>query len=147
MPGQAAPKIKLRSGDSSVLQVLYLPHIRQMRVRNWPCPRPPSPQRQACLRFKVAIVNSGEQDCVLRMSGVGVECALGTPLEFGLRMRTGMVTAERVPDESEVVSLVVAAREGDRGSFGRLYERYARMVHGILLWRGTVGGGGGVVWE
>src|SRR6266403_5377198 len=50
-------------------------------------------------------------------------------------MRTGMVTAGRLPDESDVVSLVVAAREGDRAAFGRLYERYARMVHGILLGR------------
>ncbi len=68
-----------------------------------------------------------------------MECALGTPLEFGFRMRTGMVTAGRLPDESDVVSLVVAAREGDRGAFGRLYERYARMVHGILLGRVPVG--------
>ena len=68
-----------------------------------------------------------------------MECALGTPLEFGLRMRTGMVTAGRVPDESDVVSLVAAAREGDRGAFGRLYERYARMVHAILLGRVPVG--------
>jgi len=35
----------------------------------------------------------------------------------------------------EVVSLVAAAREGDRGAFGELYRRYARMVHGILLAR------------
>jgi RNA polymerase sigma-70 factor (ECF subfamily) len=50
-----------------------------------------------------------------------------------------MVTAGRLPDESDVVSLVVAARKGDRGAFGRLYERYARMVHGILLGRVPVG--------
>ncbi len=50
-----------------------------------------------------------------------------------------MVTAGRVPDEGDLVSLVVAAREGDRGAFGRLYERYARMVHGILLGRVPVG--------
>lgn len=31
--------------------------------------------------------------------------------------------------------LVTAAREGDRAAFGHLYERYARMVHGILLAR------------
>jgi len=42
-------------------------------------------------------------------------------------------------DSGDVVSLVVAAREGDRGAFGRLYERYARMVHGILLGRVPVG--------
>jgi RNA polymerase sigma-70 factor (ECF subfamily) len=70
---------------------------------------------------------------------MGVECALGTPLEVGLRMRTGMVTGGRVPDESDVVLLVAAAREGDRGAFGRLYEHYARMVHGILLGRVPIG--------
>jgi RNA polymerase sigma-70 factor (ECF subfamily) len=32
-------------------------------------------------------------------------------------------------------SLVRAARDGDRAAFGRLYDRYARMVHGILLAR------------
>jgi RNA polymerase sigma-70 factor (ECF subfamily) len=49
-----------------------------------------------------------------------------------------MVSAGRVPKEPEeydVISLVAAAREGDRSAFGRLYERYARMVHGILLGR------------
>lgn len=40
--------------------------------------------------------------------------------------------AEGTPDE---VRLVEAARGGDRGAFGRLYDRYAPMVHGILLAR------------
>jgi RNA polymerase sigma-70 factor (ECF subfamily) len=40
------------------------------------------------------------------------------------------VTESRAED-----SLVSAAREGDRAAFGRLYDRYARMVHGILLAR------------
>jgi RNA polymerase sigma-70 factor (ECF subfamily) len=31
--------------------------------------------------------------------------------------------------------LVEAAREGDRVAFGQLYDRYSRMVHGILLAR------------
>jgi RNA polymerase sigma-70 factor (ECF subfamily) len=30
---------------------------------------------------------------------------------------------------------VEAARQGDRAAFGRLYDRYARMVHGILMTR------------
>lgn len=30
---------------------------------------------------------------------------------------------------------MAAARTGDRAAFGQLYERYARMVHGILLAR------------
>ena len=38
-------------------------------------------------------------------------------------------------DESDDARLVRAAREGDRAAFGRLYERHARMVHGILLAR------------
>lgn len=35
------------------------------------------------------------------------------------------------PDDA----LVSAARAGDRSAFGLLYDRYARMVHGILLCR------------
>jgi RNA polymerase sigma-70 factor (ECF subfamily) len=34
---------------------------------------------------------------------------------------------------SEDERLVGAARDGDRTAFGRLYDRYARMVHGVLL--------------
>jgi RNA polymerase sigma-70 factor, ECF subfamily len=34
---------------------------------------------------------------------------------------------------------VAAARDGDRAAFGRLYERYARMVHGVLLAKVPVG--------
>ena len=32
-------------------------------------------------------------------------------------------------------ALVKAAQSGDRGAFGELYARYARMVHGVLLSR------------
>ena len=42
------------------------------------------------------------------------------------------------PDTSDDV-LVRAAAEGDRGAFGELYVRYARMVHGILLARVPAG--------
>ena len=35
-----------------------------------------------------------------------------------------------VPEDE---ALVRAAQRGDRASFGRLYDRYARMVHGLLL--------------
>ncbi len=40
-----------------------------------------------------------------------------------------------VADEVEGSLLVRAAREGDRRAFGELYDRYGRMVHGILLSR------------
>ena len=42
-----------------------------------------------------------------------------------------LLTIEAGEDES----LIRAAAEGDRGAFGELYVRYARMVHGILLAR------------
>jgi RNA polymerase sigma-70 factor (ECF subfamily) len=38
-------------------------------------------------------------------------------------------------DPGDEVALVLAARGGDRGAFGMLYERYGRMVHGVLLAR------------
>ena len=34
---------------------------------------------------------------------------------------------------SEDAILIAAARDGDRAAFGHLYQRYARMVHGVLL--------------
>jgi RNA polymerase sigma-70 factor (ECF subfamily) len=37
------------------------------------------------------------------------------------------------PTASDDGALVAAARDGDRVAFGRLYERHARMVHGLLL--------------
>ena len=36
---------------------------------------------------------------------------------------------------SEDAGLVGAARRGDQGAFARLYDRYARVVHGLLLTR------------
>lgn len=44
-------------------------------------------------------------------------------------------TATPVSETSEEVHLVEAARDGDRAALGQLYDRYARMVHGILLAR------------
>ena len=45
------------------------------------------------------------------------------------------MNAGPVSQSNEDDGLVHAAREGDRAAFGRLYDRYARMVHGILLAR------------
>ena len=72
-------------------------------------------------------------------SAVRFGCDLGTRVELGLGMRAAMARAEELRDEDDLVLLVAAAREGDRAAFGRLYERYARMVHGILLGRVPVG--------
>jgi RNA polymerase sigma-70 factor (ECF subfamily) len=43
------------------------------------------------------------------------------------------VSDQSAPAAPEDAMLVDAARDGDRDAFGRLYERYARMVHGVLL--------------
>src|ERR1700756_2268926 len=43
------------------------------------------------------------------------------------------VTEQSTPGLTRDTALVWAARDGDRAAFGRLYERYARMVHGVLL--------------
>jgi RNA polymerase sigma-70 factor, ECF subfamily len=48
---------------------------------------------------------------------------------LGTRHMSERFTAESSEDEVSVR----AARDGDRAAFGRLYERYARMVHGVLL--------------
>jgi RNA polymerase sigma-70 factor (ECF subfamily) len=49
------------------------------------------------------------------------------------------VRKQSVPETSEDAMLVGAARDGDRAAFGHLYDRYARMVHGVLLAKVPVG--------
>ena len=51
-----------------------------------------------------------------------------------LTMPTFAAPADADPLDA-AAALVAAAREGDRGAFGQLYERYARMVHGVLVAR------------
>ena len=61
---------------------------------------------------------------------------VGYSIDFRtLRMERQAVTVWLGTESSAVDPLVHAAREGDRGAFGQLYNRYARMVHGILLAR------------
>ena len=43
--------------------------------------------------------------------------------------------AQEAAPVSDDSTLVEAARGGDRSAYGRLYDRHARMVHGILLAR------------
>ena len=49
------------------------------------------------------------------------------------------VMDQSAPEVSDDARSVVAARDGDRAAFGRLYDRYARMVHGVLLAKVPVG--------
>jgi RNA polymerase sigma-70 factor, ECF subfamily len=45
------------------------------------------------------------------------------------------VKEQSAPERTEDRMLVGAARNGDRAAFGQLYNRYVRMVHGVLLAR------------
>jgi len=61
---------------------------------------------------------------------------VGTALDLGgVFGQRQAVSAPASHDPSGDPALVAAARDGDRAAFGRLYDRYARMVHGILLAR------------
>jgi RNA polymerase sigma-70 factor (ECF subfamily) len=61
---------------------------------------------------------------------------VGYSIDFRAASKEGQaVTVWPVTEPREEDSLVSAARGGDRAAFGRLYDRYARMVHGILLAR------------
>jgi RNA polymerase sigma-70 factor, ECF subfamily len=64
---------------------------------------------------------------------------VGTRADFGFGGERSIVRVGRAAEDAEIVLAVGAARNGDRAAFGRLYERYARMVHGILLGRVPVG--------
>src|SRR2546422_2415500 len=61
-----------------------------------------------------------------------VQATASTLLMIGQREdNAGLLTAEPPPE----AVLVKAVLEGDREQFARLYDLYARMVHGILLAR------------
>src|SRR3981189_2713208 len=50
-------------------------------------------------------------------------------------MERRIVTALPVSETQDDGALVGSAKGGDRAAFGRLYDRYGQMVHGILLCR------------
>lgn len=64
---------------------------------------------------------------------------VGTVLDFGIASgqgrRVSVASRPEPAPESEDARLIVAVQGGDRSAFAGLYERYARMVHGILLAR------------
>lgn len=51
----------------------------------------------------------------------------------------GPAREQFAPEVSEDATWVAAAQDGDRAAFGQLYERFAPMVHGVLLARVPVG--------
>lgn len=54
-------------------------------------------------------------------------------------LRPGPLREPSALEISEDATWVAAARDGDSAAFGQLYERYARMVHGVLLTKVPVG--------
>jgi RNA polymerase sigma-70 factor, ECF subfamily len=54
-------------------------------------------------------------------------------LEFAGRMLRRAVGRQALPEIAQEAKWVSEARAGDREAFGRLYERYAGLVHGVLL--------------
>jgi len=59
--------------------------------------------------------------------------APGDPIDLFVPGLCQPVSKQVAREASEDAGLVRAARDGDRAAFGRLYDRYARMVHGVLL--------------
>jgi RNA polymerase sigma-70 factor (ECF subfamily) len=84
------------------------------------------------------IVNTGHFFCVYRSIGLLTERDgenVETPINLQISLaERATVNPFSVHDSSDD-DLVRAAQGGDRSAFGLLYERYARMVHGILLGR------------
>jgi len=60
---------------------------------------------------------------------------VATPLNLQLSFAARAAVNSSVSRDSSDEELVRAAQAGDRAAFGYLYERYAGMVHGILLTR------------
>jgi RNA polymerase sigma-70 factor, ECF subfamily len=60
---------------------------------------------------------------------------VATPLKLHLSLVECADVNPSCSHDSSDEELVRAAQSGDRAAFGFLYERYARMVHGVLLGR------------
>jgi RNA polymerase sigma-70 factor (ECF subfamily) len=60
---------------------------------------------------------------------------VATPFELESALADCTAVISGRAGEPEEAELIRAAQTGDRGAFGALYHRYARMVHGILLTR------------
>jgi len=57
----------------------------------------------------------------------------GDPIDLFIPGLCQPVSKQAAQEASEDAGLVTAAQDGDRAAFGRLHDRYARMVHGVLL--------------
>ena len=61
---------------------------------------------------------------------------VGSRVDYWNRLKECPTVTEKSDFElSDDISIINAARDGNREAFGQLYDRYARMVHGILLAR------------
>ena len=60
---------------------------------------------------------------------------MGGIVDAGLRIEDARIVDPLRPGIDDERALVLAAQAGDREAFGRLYERFGPMVHGVLLAR------------
>ncbi|HSC44982.1 MAG TPA: hypothetical protein VLC94_04090 [Candidatus Acidoferrum sp.] len=85
------------------------------------------------------IVNSDDAGRVLIYDQAGAVGGESGAMAAAGRMRFGAAGEASVNEAARVEhcdeELVRAAQRGDRAAYGALYQRYARMVHGILLAR------------
>ena len=65
----------------------------------------------------------------------GRDVSVNTPTATSILAIHDHRMTETTPEQNDDVALVHAARAGDRFAFGQIYQRYGRMVHGILLSR------------
>lgn len=73
---------------------------------------------------------------IYRWNLVLTAAILGDRLEsLGALLDRHTVSGPGAIDSHDDSALVRAARAGDRAAFGHLYDKYARMVHGVLLAR------------
>jgi len=83
------------------------------------------------------IVNRSQQTCVYSYENCPERDGrlVATPINLQLSLAERAAVNPPASHDSSDEELVRAAQSGDRAAFGFLYERYARMVHGILLAR------------
>lgn len=71
------------------------------------------------------------------MGGAAIDALSHSPSPAMDRIRAPGARLRRtaVSEAADEVVLIAAAQAGDRAAFGQLYQRYGRMVHGVLLAR------------
>jgi len=125
MPFLPSPPYRRRARPGGLLTVLRRWRLVMLGdpVKRWGVPL----SRDLTTRFGELPTKGGDARGIRKME---------SSVDFPFAIRRSLAVSElRLAEISDDALLVAAARGGDRAAFGELYERYARMVHGILLGR------------